>query len=245
MMGAERRTLIMTEEEKRLTAYHEAGHALVSVSMPASTPIHKATIIPRGRALGMVQSLPERDQISQSFEQLIAMLAMSMGGRVAEELVFGKDKVTSGAAGDIQQVTKIARAMVTRLGFSDKLGTVMYGENQDEVFLGYSLGRQQNISEATAETIDQEVRRLVLEAHDTATRILTERRDDLETLAQGLMEFETLTGDEIVGLLKGVRPVRESAADREPPAPRAAVPSTGKPRPIGPEAGGMEPQPQT
>ena len=201
--------------------------------------------IPRGRALGMVQSLPERDQISQSFEQLIAMLAMSMGGRVAEELVFGKEKVTSGAAGDIQQVTKIARAMVTRLGFSDKLGTVMYGENQDEVFLGYSLGRQQNISEATAETIDQEVRRLVLEAHDTATRILTERRADLETLAQGLMEFETLTGDEIVGLLKGVRPVRESAAEREPPAPRAAVPSTGKPRPIGPDAGGMEPQPQT
>ena len=184
MMGAERRTLIMTEEEKRLTAYHEAGHALVSVSMPASTPIHKATIIPRGRALGMVQSLPERDQISQSYEQLIAMLAMSMGGRVAEELVFGKDKVTSGAAGDIQQVTKIARAMVTRLGFSDKLGTVMYGENQDEVFLGYSLGRQQNISEATAETIDQEVRRLVHEAHDTATRILTERRADLETLAE-------------------------------------------------------------
>ena len=221
MMGAERRTLIMTEEEKRLTAYHEAGHALVSVSMPASTPIHKATIIPRGRALGMVQSLPERDQISQSYEQLIAMLAMSMGGRVAEELMFGKDKVTSGAAGDIQQVTKIARAMVTRLGFSDKLGTVMYGENQDEVFLGYSLGRQQNISEATAETIDQEVRRLVQEAHDTATRILTERRADLETLAAGLMEFETLTGDEIVGLLQGVRPVRESATDREPPAARA------------------------
>jgi cell division protease FtsH len=170
-----------------------------------------------------------------------------MGGRVAEELIFGKDKVTSGAAGDIQQVTKIARAMVTRLGFSDKLGTVMYGENQDEVFLGYSLGRQQNISEATAETIDQEVRRLVLEAHDTATRILTERRADLQTLAEGLMEFETLTGEEIVGLLQGVRPVRESAADhREPPAaPRAAVPSTGKPRPIGPEAGGLEPQPQT
>src|SRR5580698_6320899 len=246
MMGAERRTLIMTEQEKRLTAFHEAGHALVSVSMPASTPIHKATIIPRGRALGMVQSLPERDQISQSFEELIAMLAMSMGGRVAEELMFGKDKVTSGAAGDIQQVTKIARAMVTRLGFSEKLGTVMYGENQDEVFLGYSLGRQQNISEATAETIDQEVRRLVQEAHVTATRVLTERRADLETLASGLMEFETLTGEEIVGLLQGVRPVRESAADREPPAPpRAAVPSTGKPRPIGPEAGGLEPQPQT
>src|SRR5471032_942180 len=168
MMGAERRTLIMTEQEKRLTAYHEAGHALVSVTMPASTPIHKATIIPRGRALGMVQSLPERDQISQSFEQLTALLAMSMGGRVAEELVFGKDKVTSGAASDIQQVTKIARAMVTRLGFSEKLGTVMYGENQEEVFLGYSMGRTQNISEATANTIDAEVRRLVQQGYDTA-----------------------------------------------------------------------------
>src|SRR6202142_3244406 len=241
MMGAERRTLIMTEEEKRLTAYHEAGHALVSVTMPASTPIHKATIIPRGRALGMVQSLPERDQISQSYEQLIAMLAMSMGGRVAEELVFGREKVTSGAAGDIQQVTKIARAMVTRLGFSDKLGTVMYGENQEEVFLGYSMGRTQNISEETAKTIDEEVRRLVHEAHENATRILTERRDDLETLAKGLMEFETLTGDEIVGLLKGVRPVRDAVDNKEPPAPpRAAVPVTGKQRPIGPEAAGLE-----
>ena len=243
LMGAERRTLMMTEEEKSLTAYHEAGHALVSVSMPASTPIHKATIIPRGRSLGMVQSLPERDQVSQSFEQLISMLAMSMGGRAAEEIVFGRDKVTSGASSDIQQVTKIARAMVTRLGFSEKLGTVMYGENQEEVFLGYSMGRQQNISEATAETIDAEVRRLVHDAHVTATRILTERRDNLDTLAKALMEFETLSGDEIKGLLQGIRPVRD-ADDRPPSAsPRAAVPSTGKARPIGPEAGALEPQP--
>jgi cell division protease FtsH len=192
----------------------------------------------------MVQSLPERDQISQSYEQLISLLAMSMGGRVAEELVFGKDKVTSGAAGDIQQVTKIARAMVTRLGFSEKLGTVMYGENQDEVFLGYTMGRQQNISEETAKTIDEEVRRLVHEAHETATRILTERRGDLETLANGLMEFETLTGEEIVGLLHGVRPVRDSTDKGPPPPPRPAVPATGKPRNFGPDAG-LEPQPQT
>jgi cell division protease FtsH len=158
--------------------------------------------------------------------------------------VFGKDKVTSGAAGDIQQVTKIARAMVTRLGFSEKLGTVMYGENQDEVFLGYSLGRQQNISEETAKTIDEEVRRLVHEAHDTATRILTERRQDLETLAEGLMEFETLSGEEIVALLNGVKPVREAAENKEPPpAPRSAVPSTGKPRNY-PDPG-LAPQPQT
>ena len=245
MMGAERRTLMMTEDEKRLTAYHEAGHALVSLSMPASTPIHKATIIPRGRALGMVQSLPERDQISQSYEQLISLLAMAMGGRVAEETVFGKDKVTSGAAGDIQQVTKIARAMVTRLGFSEKLGYVMYGENQDEVFLGYTMGRQQNISEETAKTIDEEVRRLIHEAHVTATRILTDRREDLETLASGLMEFETLSGEEIINLLQGVRPVRESAEKEAPPAPpRTAVPATGKPRNYGPDPG-LAPQPQT
>src|ERR1700733_5575279 len=247
MMGAERRTLIMTEEEKQLTAYHEAGHALVSVSMPASTPIHKATIIPRGRALGMVQSLPERDQISQSYEQLISMLAMAMGGRVAEELVFGKDKVTSGAAGDIQQVTKIARAMVTRLGFPPKLGTVMYGENQDEVFLGYSLGRQQNISEATAETIDQEVRRLVEHGLAEATRILTEKRNDLETLAKGLMEYETLSGEEIDGLLKHGRPPVRDTGDKEAAPPRgSAVPATtAKPRPSPGPGAGLEPQPQT
>jgi cell division protease FtsH len=236
--------MIMTDDEKKLTAYHEAGHALVSLSMPASTPIHKATIIPRGRALGMVQSLPERDQISQSYEQMISLLAMAMGGRAAEELVFGKDKVTSGAASDIQQVTKIARAMVTRFGFSDKLGAVMYGENQDEVFLGYSLGRQNNISEETAKTIDEEVRRLVHEAHVTASRVLTERRADLDTLASALMEFETLTGEEIIGLMKGVRPVRDVVDNKEPP-PRAAVPVTGKPRSFGPDAGGLAPQPQT
>ena len=209
MMGAERRTLMMTDEEKRLTAFHEGGHALVSINMKGSIPIHKATIIPRGRALGMVQGLPERDQISQSYEQLIAMLAMAMGGRVAEELVFGHDNVTSGAASDIQQCTRVAKAMVTQLGFSDKLGTVAYAEPQQEQFLGYSVGRQQSISEATQQTIDAEVRRFVQEGYDTAKRILTEKRKDLDTLAKGLLEYETLTGEEIVGLLKGLQPVRE------------------------------------
>ena len=209
MMGAERRTLMMTDEEKRLTAFHEGGHALVSINMKGSIPIHKATIIPRGRALGMVQGLPERDQISQSYEQLIAMLAMAMGGRVAEELVFGHDNVTSGAASDIQQCTRVAKAMVTQLGFSDKLGTVAYAEPQQEQFLGYSVGRQQSISEATQQTIDAEVRRFVQESYDTAKRILTEKRKDLDTLAKGLLEYETLTGEEIVGLLKGLQPVRE------------------------------------
>jgi cell division protease FtsH len=208
MMGAERRTLMMTEEEKRLTAYHEGGHALVSLSMPGSVPIHKATIIPRGGALGMVQGLPERDQISQSYRELIAMLAMAMGGRVAEELIFGQNKVTSGAASDIQQCTRIARAMITQLGFSEKLGTVAYADPQQEQFLGYSLGRTQSLSESTQQLIDSEVRRLVQEAYDTARRILTEKRAQLDILAQGLLEFETLSGEEIVGLLAGKRPIR-------------------------------------
>ncbi|CAN2533703.1 ATP-dependent+zinc+metalloprotease+FtsH [Methylocapsa aurea] len=218
MMGAERRTLVMTDEEKRLTAFHEGGHALVSLNMKGSTPIHKATIIPRGRALGMVQGLPERDQISQSYEQLIAMLAMAMGGRVAEELVFGRDKVTSGAASDIQQCTRLARAMVTQLGFSERLGAVAYAEPQQEQFLGYSMGRRQTLSEATQQTIDAEVRRLVQEGYDDAKRILTEKRADLDTLANGLLEFETLTGDELMGLLQGKRPVREEAPRVPPPA---------------------------
>ncbi|HMK91236.1 MAG TPA: AAA family ATPase, partial [Methylocystis sp.] len=245
LMGAERRTLMLTDEEKRLTAYHEGGHALVSLNMAGSIPIHKATIIPRGRALGMVQGLPERDQLSQSYQQFIAMMAMSMGGRVAEEIVFGPSKVTSGAASDIQQCTRVARAMVTQLGFSDKLGTVAYADPQQEQFLGYSLGRTQTLSEATQQTIDSEVRRLVADAYETAKRILTEKREDLETLAKGLLEYETLSGEEIVALLKGVQPLREETSPPAPPAsqpPRASpVPTTGrKPEP---GVGGMEPRP--
>jgi cell division protease FtsH len=241
MMGAERRTLVMTEQEKMLTAYHEGGHALVALSVPATDPVHKATIIPRGRALGMVMQLPERDKLSMSFEQMTSRLAVLMGGRVAEEIVFGKEKITSGAQSDIEQATKLARAMVTRWGFSDELGTVMYGENQEEVFLGYSMGRQQNISAATAQTIDTEVRRLVEDGLQEARRILTEKRDGLEALAQGLLEYETLTGDEIICLLEGKSPVREN--DDEPSPPRSSpVPNSGKGRPR-PE-GGMEPQPQ-
>ncbi|WP_018265907.1 MULTISPECIES: ATP-dependent zinc metalloprotease FtsH [Methylosinus] len=244
MMGAERRTLVMTEEEKRLTAFHEGGHALVQLNMPGSIPIHKATIIPRGRALGMVQGLPERDQISQTYEQLKAMLALAMGGRVAEELVFGHDKVTSGAASDIQQCTRIARAMVTQLGFSDKLGTVAYAEPQQEQFLGYSMGRTQTLSEATQQTIDAEVRRLVQEGYDDAKHILTEKRADLDVLANGLLEFETLTGDELIGLLQGKRPVREDVPPAAPPARPSPVPSTGRTRPSPePDAGGLEPHP--
>jgi cell division protease FtsH len=235
MMGAERKSLVMTEEEKLLTAYHEGGHAIVAFNV-------KATIIPRGRALGMVMQLPERDKLSMSFEQMTSRLAIMMGGRVAEEMIFGHDKVTSGAQSDIEQATRLARMMVTRWGFSPELGTVAYGENQDEVFLGMSVARQQNVSENTAQKIDSEVRRLVEAGLSEARHILTEKRADLEALAKGLLEYETLSGDEIKDLLAGKPPVREGVS--EPTAPRAsAVPSAGKSRPR-PDAGGMEPQPQ-
>src|SRR6187397_2699784 len=241
MMGAERRTLVMTEEEKLLTAYHEGGHAIVAFKVPATDPVHKATIIPRGRALGMVMQLPERDKLSMTFEQMTSRLAICMGGRVAEEIIFGNEKVTSGAASDIEQATKLARMMVTRWGLSSELGTVAYGENQEEVFLGYSVARTQNISEETSRKIDAEIRRLVEAGYADANRILEEKRADLETLARGLLEFETLTGDEIKDLLAGKRPIRESVI--EPTTPRSsAVPSAGKGRPPRPDAP-LDPQP--
>ena len=245
MMGAERRTMVMTEQEKMLTAYHEGGHAIVALNVTATDPVHKATIIPRGRALGMVMQLPERDKLSMSYEQMTSRLAICMGGRVSEEIVFGKEKITSGAQSDIEQATNLARAMVTRWGFSEELGTVMYGDNQQEVFLGYSMGRQQTISEATAQKIDAEVRRLVEAGLAEATKIITEKRTDLETLAKGLLEYETLTGEEIEQLLKGHPPVRDVGGDTEPPLRGSPVPTTGVVRPKpGPEPGGLEPQPQ-
>jgi cell division protease FtsH len=244
MMGAERRTLVMTEQEKILTAYHEGGHAIVALNVPATDPVHKATIIPRGRALGMVMQLPERDKLSMSYEQMTSRLAVLMGGRVSEEIIFGKEKVTSGAQSDIEQATKLARAMVTRWGFSNELGTVMYGENQEEVFLGYSMGRQQNISESTSQKIDAEVRRLVEAGLADATRIITEKRDQLEILAKGLLEYETLTGDEILALFQGRPPVRDVGEPNPPPPRPSPVPTTGSSRPKpGPEPG-LEPQPQ-
>ncbi len=229
MMGAERKSMAMTDEEKRLTAYHEGGHALLALSVPATDPVHKATIIPRGRALGMVMQLPERDQLSMSYEQMTSRLVILMGGRMAEEIIFGKDKITSGASSDIDQATRLARAMVTKWGFSDKLGVVSYGENQDEVFLGHSVSRTQNVSEETARIIDEEVKRLVQGGFDEARRILMERLDDLHTLAKALLEYETLSGDEIVSVLKGVPPNREDPEADRPPAPAVSVPLTPKP----------------
>jgi cell division protease FtsH len=203
LMGPERKSLLMTDEEKRMTAYHEAGHALVSLNMPGSIPIHKATIIPRGRALGMVQSLPERDQISQSYEEMIAQLAMAMGGRVAEEIIFGEKNVTSGASGDIQMATKLARAMVTQLGFSPILGRMAYGDPNADMW------HAPKIAEETQKVVDKEVLRLVEEGYQTAKKIIIRKRKDLDTLAKGLLEYETLSGEEIQDLLEGKIPTRE------------------------------------
>jgi cell division protease FtsH len=229
MMGAERKSMAMSEEEKRNTAYHEGGHALVALSVPASDPVHKATIIPRGRALGMVMQLPEGDRYSMNYEQMTSRLAIMMAGRVAEELIFGKEKVTSGASSDIQAATGLARNMVTRWGYSDKLGLVAYGDNQEEVFLGHSVSRTQNVSEATANIIDAEIKRLVQSGYDEAKRILTEKIDDLHTLAKALLEYETLSGDEIINALKGVKPNREEAEPKRPAGPAVAVPLSPRP----------------
>jgi cell division protease FtsH len=231
MMGAERKSMVMSDEEKRMTAYHEGGHALVTLNVPNTDPVHKATIIPRGRALGMVIQLPERDKLSMSYQQMTSRLAILYGGRVAEEIIFGKDHVTSGASGDISQATRLARAMVTKWGFSEELGMVEYGENQEEVFLGHSVARSQNISEDTAKVIDAEVKKLVQAGYDEARRILTTKLDDLHTLAKALLEYETLTGDEIINALKGVAPVRDEPESLPPPGPRAAVPLIPRPEP--------------
>jgi cell division protease FtsH len=231
MMGAERRSMVMTEDEKKNTAYHEGGHALVALTVPSADPVHKATIIPRGRALGMVMQLPEGDRYSMNYEQMTSRLAIMMGGRVAEELIFGKDKVTSGASSDIQAATSLARNMVTRWGYSDKLGLVSYGDNQEEVFLGHSVSRTQNVSEETANIIDAEVKRLVQNGYAEAKRILTEKLEDLHTLAKALLEYETLSGDEIIGALKGVAPNREDADAKRPTGPAVAVPISPKPEP--------------
>ncbi len=232
MMGAERRSMVMTEEEKALTAYHEAGHAVVGLNVPQHDPIHKATIIPRGRALGLVMSLPERDQLSVTYTKYKSKIAMAMGGKVAEELKFGKENVTSGATSDIQQVTRIARAMVTQFGFAEELGHVDYA-NEQQSYLG-AYGGGTNHSQETQKIIDQKVKELIDEGYQTAKRILTEKREEWERLAQGLLEYETLTGPEIVKVMNGEALNRGDDSDATPPTGNTpsitAIPKT-KPRP--------------
>lgn len=228
MMGSERRSMVMTEEEKRLTAYHESGHAVVAFHSPASDPIHKATIIPRGRALGMVMRLPEGDRVSMSIERLYADLAVAMGGRIAEEMIFGAHKVTTGASSDISMATQMARRMVTEWGMSEKLGPITYGENTQEIFLGHSVSQHKTISESTAQIIDEEVKRIVEQGYSKAKSILTQHRDHLELLAETLLEYETLSGDEIAVLLKEGKLDRPKYASGPELPKSSSIPSGGE-----------------
>nr|WP_282572000.1 ATP-dependent zinc metalloprotease FtsH [Roseomonas acroporae] len=242
MMGAERRSLVMSEDEKRMTAYHEAGHALSAMHLPECDPVHKATIIPRGRALGLVMSLPEGDRYSKHKSKLLSELAMAMGGRVAEELIFGLDKVSNGASGDIKMATDQARRMVTEWGMSEKLGMIAYGSNDQEVFLGHSVTQSKNLSEATAQAIDGEIRAIIDGAYARCRQILSENIDELHLLAKGLLEWETLSGDEIRHVIRG-EPVVRDRPDEPVPAGRGSVPTSGRaPRP-GPGPGGLSPAP--
>ncbi len=251
MMGAERRSMVMTEEEKRKTAYHEGGHALVMLNVEGHEPLHKVTIIPRGRALGLTMWLPERDKLAQTKTELEALMASMFGGRVAEELIYGKKHISTGAGNDIQQATNLARKMVMEFGFSDKLGPLRYESNQEEVFLGHSVAQQRNISDETARIIDEEVRRIIEEGENTARNILTEKIEDLHKIAEGLLEFETLTADDIEELLSGKKikkadiNLTNSNKDNinKDTKDKSSVPNTKKEKNIGVETKNKNPRP--
>ena len=245
MMGTERRSLVMSEAEKRMTAYHEGGHALCAMHEPECDPVHKATIIPRGRALGLVMSLPEGDRYSKSKSKLLSELTMAMGGRAAEEIIFGPDKVSNGAAGDIKMATDQARRMITEWGMSDKLGMIAYGDNSQELFLGHSVTQTKNVSEATAREIDAEIKDIIDRAYLKAKRILTENIEELHRLARGLLEHETLSGDEIRTVLRGEPVIRKVVDEPAPESRRASVPTAGRPASQAtPPTGGPAPAPQ-
>jgi cell division protease FtsH len=223
--------MVMTEDEKKSTAYHEAGHALVSLHVPGCDPLHKVTIIPRGRALGVTWNLPERDRYSMSMKQMKARLALCFGGRIAEQIIYGEDELNTGASNDIQQATDMARSMVMEYGMSEKLGWLRYRDNQDEVFLGHSVARTQSISAETAQLIDQEVRRLIEEAEATARKVLTDNLDELHRLAAALLEYETLNGEESKKAIRGEDIGREDPGSKRPiiPVGGSSIPSTRRP----------------
>jgi len=247
LMGTERRSMVMTEEEKKLTAFHEAGHALVALNVPKHDPLHKVTIIPRGRALGVTMSLPERDRYGMSRIEMESRIAMAFGGRAAEDIVFGSENITTGAGNDIQQATNMARKMVTEFGFSDKLGPLRYSDNQEEVFLGHSVAQQKNVSDDTARIIDEEVRAIVEKAEKKAYEILNEKRDALDRIADALLEYETLSGDEVKALVNGEDIHRDDDVSDEKPKDggrRSSVPTAGA-RKDKPNGGfGAKPQPE-
>jgi cell division protease FtsH len=232
MMGAERKSMVMKDEERKLTAYHEAGHAICAVKVKGNDPLHKVTIVPRGRTLGVAWTLPEDDRVSVTREQLEANLVKAYGGRVAEEIVFGRDRVTTGASSDIQQATGLARRYVSQWGLSDEIGPILVGDNEQELFLGRELQRHREVSERTAQLVDSEVSRVIKEAYSRATAVLTENLDLLHRTAEALLDRETLTGDEVAMLARGEQlPPRPAAPPSNPPAIPTAVP---QPKPAKP-----------
>ncbi len=238
--------MVMSEEETEMTAYHEAGHALVGVFVPGNDTLHNVTINPRGRALGVTMNLPESDRYSLKFREITAKLAMMFGGRMAEELIYGMENVSTGASNDIQQATNMARRMVTEWGMSDKLGRLRYVDNQDEVFLGHSVARSQTISPETAKMIDEEIRRIIEAAEEKARTVLTEHMDDLHAVTKALLEYETLSGEDVQTILDGGNIDRGDQSDQGPTGRRSSVPSSGKAaKDKGEEPpGGLEPAPQ-
>jgi len=231
----------MSDEEKQMTAFHEAGHALCSIHSARCDPVHKATIIPRGRALGLVMSLPEGDRYSKSRAKLLDELMMAMGGRAAEEIIFGAENVSNGASGDIKMATDQARRMITEWGMSEKLGMIAYGDNSQEVFLGHSVTQAKNVSEATAREIDGEVKAIIGHAYSRAHQILSDNIDELHKLAHGLLEYETLSLEEIKTVLRGEPVIKKLVDEPAPDNRRASVPSSG--RPASPPPAGLDPRP--
>jgi cell division protease FtsH len=243
MLGAERKSLVMREEERRLTAYHEGGHAVCAIHVKGNDPLHKVTIVPRGRALGLAFTLPEDDRVSITREQLEAKLVMAYGGRVAEEIIFGRDRVTTGASSDIQYATGLARRYVSQWGLSDAIGPILVGDNEQEVFLGRELSSRRQVSERTAQQVDDEVARVINEAYNRATETLTKHRDLLDQIAAALLERETLTREDIAILEKGEQlPPRQDPPTAAPAADRPATKEV-EPRRAPPLLGGPEPSP--
>ena len=225
MLGVERRSLVLTEAERKLTAYHEAGHAIVAIKIPGSDPIHKVTIVPRGRALGLTASLPEVDRHNYSKDWLIGSLAMFFGGRVAEEIIFGADKVTTGAGNDIERATALARRMVTQFGMSERIGPLAVGDKEQEIFLGREFAQRREISERTAQMVDDEVKRLVDEAYARAMAIIAQNRELLDRIADALLERETIDREDLDRLVKNQPLPPRNLPPPDSPAPQASTPT--------------------
>jgi cell division protease FtsH len=237
MMGAERRSMVMTEQEKRMTAYHEAGHAIVGITVPEHDPVYKVTIIPRGRALGVTQFLPEQDRYSMSKRRIESGIATLFGGRIAEELIYGADAVTTGASNDIERATDLARSMVTKWGLSDRLGPLTYTEESGEVFLGRQVTQTKQVSDETAHAIDQEVRRVIENNYQRARDILQTNIERLHAMADALIKYETIDDGQIKDIMAGRPPSPPSGWDETVPS---GPQDGGGPRPA-PQPGGIGP----